>query len=141
MSAYGHLPSGGEALPRDERHSSPLLPIHKAIILYFMYFAEEASGQPKEDEVDESYALRSYGHFYASGWLKRVYGVDIDAQSIRRYYIAVKSSAKDIVPWSHFAAIVSIQLQHEGEVYEVTSFLAKVNEVSHPQGFFLPCVC
>ena len=136
LSARILQPDGGLVLPRmDENKAALFVPKYKAVILYFMYFAADASG--KTDSEKESNALRSCGQFYASEFLKREYDVDSHPDSIREYYNKAKTNAKKVGDWDPhaLAEIVSSQLRSENSLREVLSFVAKLDDVS-PPGIF-----
>lgn len=130
MSAQSLLPSGGVRLPTNVGGSLPIPPKYKAIILYFMFFAQRA--EVVAETTGEMDALHYYAHIIARSFLKKVYNVDIHPDSIMAYYRGATANAEMAVKWDQYAVaeIISNQVQDEEIFEEVTSFLKTVERVS-----------
>ncbi len=82
----------GVALPSG-RNLPPLDPIHKAVILYFTFFAWVASHANLDDT--ESIALVLSAHYPASEILEEVYNLHVPPDSIQAYFGHVTTYAKN----------------------------------------------
>ena len=130
MSTHGLLPGGGVRLPPNVGAPLPFDPKHKAVILYFMFFAEQARSHTESNS--RIYALNNYAHIVASKLMKRVYSVECHPNSIKAYYWATKASVGEVGKWDQHAVaeIISSQVKDRQTFDEVTSFLGTVSRVS-----------
>lgn len=130
MSTHGPLPGGGERLPANVGGPPPLEPKHKAVILYFMFFAEEAESHTESSKNRR--ALHDHAHIVASTLLKRVYCVDVHPDSIKQYYGDAVATAQAVGNWDQHAVaeIISSQVDDEVTFDEVNWFVSDLRPVS-----------
>ena len=131
MSTHGLMPGGGVRLPLNVGGPPPIDPKYKAIILIFMFYAEQARDETLRS-ITKNHALRAYAHIVVSTLLNKVYGVDIHPDSIKAYHFSAIANVKKVVNWDQHAVaeIISCQVQDEKTFGEVFCFLTTVRKVS-----------
>lgn len=153
MSARGRLlPGGGVALPPDSisaqfqsqggGHLLPLDPKHKAIILYYLFFAEMATST--NTNQTETMALLCYPYFAASVFCEKAYHVKIHPDIIREYHREVIGTVKKAgLKWDHFAVaqILSCQVRDQKTYDEVTPFLSNHRNASPDSSLSICSFC
>lgn len=115
------------------------MPKHKAVILYFMYYAEVAAEDPTTAHKDKI-NLQHFSSTAAYQFIKKIYNVEVGARSIEIYYGQVKDNAQERhIKWDQnaIAQIISSQVKDEETFDEVASFLAKHCDVSSNRPFLI----
>ncbi|CAD6589060.1 MAG: hypothetical protein ASARMPRED_003877 [Alectoria sarmentosa] len=111
----------------------------KAIILYFLFYAEFAAAHRAGLTTEEKEKLRTKPAAAASDFLKKVYNVDLGLQSIETFYSQAKEKARFFdLEWNQLAVAEMIcgQTQDEDLYFKISTFLCEHYEVSFRQLHF-----
>lgn len=114
-----------DASPSPVSDVSPLEPKHKAIIIFFRYFADVATTEASTTTA-EMERLLTESSAAASEFLKRLYNVEVRASSIDTYWRQAKENALERnITWDEnaVAQIISSQVKDDDTFDEVNSFL------------------
>ena len=95
-------------------------------------------------DEDDQHALRYCSHCAISVFMEKIYGVKIHLNAIPSYYGQVRGNIERAgIRWDVYAVadIISRQVTDENTFDEITSFVAKVDEVSYKAPFLnLPSI-
>ncbi|CAD6581850.1 MAG: hypothetical protein ASARMPREDX12_000686 [Alectoria sarmentosa] len=100
----------------------------KAIILYFLFYAEFAAAHRAGLTTEEKEKLRTKPAAAASEFLKKVYNVDLGVQSIETFYSQAKEKARSFdLDWNQLAVAEMIcgQTQDEDLYFKISTFLCE----------------
>ena len=137
MSDPNQLPPGRVPVSAvEDWKQSEILPKHKAIILYWMWNADEASKDPAN--ANDKDLINRFAPGIAQSFSCTEHKILLSTASIRNYYLDAKENARDFGhglgghPWDVWtvASIIKSQVNDQETYTEVSSFLEKYENVS-----------